>query len=247
MYVQTVGTDWVNSTDKDGNNVYWGFKLYLIPEENTELHAWGDLGYNLAVEDAEGNYRFGDGSCSVGDYNTSGEPVSVGAWCANDKIQFEGTPAQETGEEAGNISWFSSYGTDLAGHQHPDVCAPGSNVVAAYNSSSPDENIYLSKDYMNQYVGQTKKHTYYYGGLSGTSMATPAAAGVVALWMQAAKDKGKTLSCKDIKDIIKHSCDTDEYTNASPERFGAGKINAYKGLLYVLGIDTKIHQNRCGG
>ena len=33
---------------------------------------------------------------------------------------------------------------------------------------------------------------------------------------------------------------TDEFTEASPERFGAGKINAYKGLLYVLGIDTKI-------
>ena len=60
------------------------------------------------------------------------------------------------------------------------------------------------------------------------------------LWAQAAAEKGQRLTCKDIKDIIKHACDTDEFTEAKPERFGDGKINAYKGLLYVLGIDTKI-------
>ena len=59
-------------------------------------------------------------------------------------------------------------------------------------------------------------------------------------WLQAAADLGKTLNCSDIKDIIIHSCDTDEFTARSPERFGLGKINAYKGLLYVLGIETSI-------
>ena len=53
-------------------------------------------------------------------------------------------------------------------------------------------------------------------------------------------DKGKTLTSADIKDIIKHSADKDEFTEKSPERFGEGKINAYKGILYVLGIDTSI-------
>ncbi len=68
----------------------------------------------------------------------------------------------------------------------------------------------------------------------------PTAAGIVALWVQAAADKGKTLTNADIKDIFSHSCDTDEFTKAAPHRFGAGKINAYKGLLYVLGLDTGI-------
>ena len=71
-------------------------------------------------------------------------------------------------------------------------------------------------------------------------MATPAAAGIIALWLQAAKDKNKTLTNADIKDIIAHSSDTDKFTEKTPARFGSGKINAYKGLLYVLDIATSI-------
>lgn len=71
-------------------------------------------------------------------------------------------------------------------------------------------------------------------------MATPAAAGIIALWLQAAKDKNKTLTNADIKDIIANSSDTDQFTEKTPIRFGKGKINAYKGLLYVLGLTTGI-------
>lgn len=58
--------------------------------------------------------------------------------------------------------------------------------------------------------------------------------------MEAANDLGKKLTCENVKDIIAHSSDTDDFTEASPERFGHGKINAYKGLLYVLGLTTSI-------
>ena len=77
---------------------------------------------------------------SMGDWNTSGDPVSVGAWCANDQIKYENTPIQDADRDTskkGEYSMFSSYGTDLAGHKHPSVCAPGSNVVAAINSFDP--------------------------------------------------------------------------------------------------------------
>ena len=40
--------------------------------------------------------------------------------------------------------------------------------------------------------------------------------------------------------IIAHSSDTDKFTEKAPARFGSGKINAYKGLLYVLDIATSI-------
>jgi len=43
-----------------------------------------------------------------------------------------------------------------------------------------------------------------------------------------------------VKDIILHSSDTDEGTAKAPHRFGAGKINAYRGLLYVLDLSTGI-------
>lgn len=241
--ISQTGTEWIDDRDENGDPIEWGFNLYLVPQEDTELHAWGDQGLNLLAVKANGEEVKGTNKCSVGDFNTSGEPVSIGAWCANDKIKYEGTEAQETGETAGDVAFFSSYGTDLAGHKHPDVCAPGTNVVAAYNSFDPDVEswaIYQRKGYNGQFTGQTEKRDYLWGTNSGTSMSTPAAAGIVALWMQAANDMGKTLTCQDIKDIIAHSSDTDEFTEASPERFGHGKINAYKGLLYVLDMETSI-------
>jgi len=237
------GTQWIENEDPNHDPIFWGFNLYLEPQEDTELHAWGDLGMNLRAVRPDGKKVTANGKCSIGDFNTSGEPVSVGAWCANDQIQYEGTEAQDTGETLGGIAFFSSYGTDLAGHKHPDVCAPGTNIVAAYNSFAPQLEsypIYQRKAYDGQFMGQTNSRDYFWGTNSGTSMSTPASAGVVALWMQAANDMGKKLTCQDIKDIIAHSSDTDDFTKHAKARFGNGKINAYKGLLYVLDMETSI-------
>ena len=244
-YVELIHQDvkWSDDAYTEDGKFRYSFMLHLIPTEETELHSWGDY-YDLFYYDETGKLENGSPALSVGDWNTSGEPVSVGAWVANNKLQEEGDTVRVSKEDIGSISWFSSYGTDLAGHKHPDVCAPGSFVAGAYSSfiqdNTEDYTVYVRKAYENQFVGQTAPRDYLWGWLSGTSMSTPAAAGVVALWMQAAKDKGKTLNCTDIKDIIAHSCDTDEYTEKLAHRFGHGKINAYKGLLYVLGIDTAI-------
>lgn len=217
--------------------------LHVIPEEDTEVVSWMDGMEYLN----RGIYETGTNEVSMGDWNTSGECVSVGAWNANNVKKIVNKEAEtDPYFPLNDIAYFSSWGTDLAGHQHPQACTPGAVVYSALNSFVKDESkqypVYGEKGFTNQFEGQTRERYYDWGCASGTSMATPAAAGIVALWMQAAMDKdpNKRLTCKDIKDIINHSCDTDEYTKAKPERFGAGKINAYKGLLYVLGIDTAI-------
>lgn len=218
------------------------FMLHLVPSEETEIHAWGDP-CMLFSRLNHGKLKYGRNDMSMGDWNTSGEPVTVGAWTANNKVVYDDVEYEDSSDAIGDISWFSSYGTDRAGHKHPDVCAPGYDVAAALNSFDPSaENygVYARKEYTDQFVGQSSAREYVWGWMSGTSMSTPAAAGVVALWMQAAADLGKTLNTRDIKDIIAHSCDTDEATAKDADRFGYGKINAYKGLLYVLGLETAI-------
>jgi subtilisin family serine protease len=188
----------------------------------------------------------GTSSMSMGDYSTSGKAVTIGAWAAQNKsMDLDGKITTNNQFKVGDIAPFSSYGTDYAGHKIPDACTPGTNVVAAINSLQTDAGIekdnpmfYVS--FTNQYVDQQGRQSYYFAPMSGTSMATPTAAGIVALWVQAAKDKGKTLTNADVKDIILHSSDTDEGTAKAPHRFGAGKINAYRGLLYVLDLSTGI-------
>ena len=231
----------------EGGDDYLVIKVSMITSEDTELHAWGDVGseYYLYGQKNSGKFVAGNSSISVGDWNTSGEVVSIGAWTANNKHKGLGAKEYEEREDevVGSYAFFSSYGTDLAGHKHPDVCTPGRDIVAGFNSfdaTLSDDNILEKKEYSNQFKDQKGAREYPYGFSSGTSMATPAAAGIVALWLQAAADKGKTLSNDDIKDIINNTSDTDEYTKKATSRFGAGKMNAYKGLLYVLGIDTKI-------
>lgn len=223
------------------------FKINLIPDEATELHCWGDLGAQLWGQGNDLKYVAGNGNVSIGDWNTSGEPVSIGAWTANNEYKVASRKEANKNENytVGDIAYFSSYGTDLAGHEHPNGCTPGVLVLAAGNSFDPENleegsGVYEWKAYNNQFAGQTSERDYPFVYMSGTSMATPTAAGIVALWAQAAAEKGKFLTCEAIKDIIQHSCDTDEFTEAKPERFGDGKINAYKGLLYVLGIETSI-------
>ena len=66
----------------------------------------------------------------------------------------------------------------------PDVCAPGNTVVSAisnaYLAGHPDETI--------AYRQTVDGMEYSWAQQCGTSMASPAVAGVVALWMQAHPD-----------------------------------------------------------
>lgn len=218
--------------------------IHFTPEEATEAFSWVDYtSYDKAV-----GYTEGTASVSMGDCSTSGEAVTVGAWAASNRLKFSQQSDNiltDRSYTVGDIAYFSSYGTDYAGHRIPDVAAPGVYVNAALNSllsakEVEGEIISTSMPFSNQFVGQNADRIYYWRFASGTSMATPIAAGIVALWVQAAKDKGKTLTNADVKDIILHSSDTDEGTAKAPHRFGAGKINAYRGLLYVLDLSTGI-------
>ena len=80
--------------------------------------------------------------------------------------------------------------------------------------------------------------------MSGTSMATPYMSGICALWLEA----DPTLTHTQIRDIAQSTaisdsyCTTDNYYTQQGDgnQAGAGKVDAYAGLKYILDQKTAI-------
>ena len=218
----------------------------ITANESIEQRAW--INSNSGGGEFENVEGFDKGSAdvSVGDLCTTGVPISVGSWTANNLVVDKPgeKPEPDKKETVGDISKYTSYGIDYAGHQHPFVVTPGNCVYSASNSFVDDEfnDVIAKQDFSNQFKGQTTPRSYRWVKSDGTSMATPIAAGIIALWLQAAHDKGITLTIDKVKEIIKESTDTDEFTQKAGIRAGYGKLNAYKGLLKVLGLPTAISE-----
>lgn len=234
----------VSKRDAKGEDAYL-LEVDITSEDDVTMYAWSDSYCGVSANTMEKPDYFtpGTSDCSMGDWNTTGEPVTIGAWAANNKTMDSDTGklVDDKNITVGDYCDFSSYGHDLSSKKraYPDVSAPGKYVLSASNSFADPQN-YVEEAFSNQFETQKSPRNYGFIFNSGTSMATPAAAGIIALWVQAAKDMNKTLTNADIKDIIANSSDTDQFTEKTPIRFGKGKINAYKGLLYVLGLTTGI-------
>ena len=67
-------------------------------------------------------------------------------------------------------------------------------------------------------------------------MAAPTVAGTIALWLEA----NPNLTPAEVKDIVCRSARTDTFTEAKPDQFGKGKIDAKRGLEIVLNAETGI-------
>ena len=218
----------------------------MTADESVEQRAW--INSNSGGGEFENVEGFDKGSAdvSVGDLCTTGVPISVGSWTANNLVVDEPgeKPEADKRETIGDISKYTSYGIDYAGHQHPFVVTPGHCIYSASNSFMDDEfnDVIADQNFSNQFKGQTTPRSYRWVKANGTSMATPIAAGIIALWLQAAHDKGITLTIDKVKEIIEHSTETDEFTQKAGIRAGHGKLNAYKGILYVLGLPTAISE-----
>lgn len=133
---------------------------------------------------------------------------------------------------SGMRSDFSSMGPAPAdGTMKPDVAAPGYNVVSSYNSwyeeAHPSARDIDSDVEHFTYAGRT----YAWNANTGTSMAAPAAAGAIALWLEA----DPTLTADDCRQVMAATCRQPDASLAYPNvEYGYGEIDAYRGLLEVL-------------
>lgn len=149
----------------------------------------------------------------------------------------------------GDIAFFSSKGPSVDGRVCPDICAPGMTITAG--ASSYDSTLYSTGDsyYLvtNKYHSPRDGRDYPFATFTGTSMASPAVAGIVALMLQAYP----YLTPQQAKTILTETAIQDKYTGVLPaggnNLWGNGKVNAYaavkKTLMQYAGIDNSISGN----
>lgn len=114
-----------------------------------------------------------------------------------------------------DVASFSSRGPTIYGKEKPDILAPGVNIISLRSPNS-----YLDKLQKGNRVGSD------YFVLSGTSMATPICAGIVALVLQ----QNPNATPQEVKDLLKNG--TDLWRDRDPNIYGAGYINAENSVPY---------------
>ena len=173
----------------------------------------------------------GNTTHTVGETGGSGKSIiSVGAYESRYFWKsLNGNTYRYTNDIIGNIAGFSSHGPTADGRMKPDIAAPGCVLISAYNSFEA-----LSKNdtAMVGYAIEKNGKKYHFGAMQGTSMASPAAAGIIALWLQV----NPRLSVDSVKHILENTAlpHPDAGKPNAAYTWGYGKIDAAAGVQYLL-------------
>ncbi|MBO4723094.1 MAG: S8 family serine peptidase [Muribaculaceae bacterium] len=197
---------------------------YMVTSEaGNTIDAWCDGGHASVIA-SSGNisgYTLTKGQAdgTMSDDICGSKTISVGAQ-ASRASYYENYPYNQ-----GDVAYFSSFGTDIKGVNHPFITAPGHYVISSLNGYDSTNSQY-GTSYSVSYNGRTHK----WGKMSGTSMSTPIAAGVVALYLQADPE----LDVNGVKDAIANTATAYSNPQSPPKQRGYGIINALDGISYVL-------------
>ena len=249
LYTSGLTSRSYTTTTKNGSTYYkskYTLAVQFYPTSGScTIDAWGgSYGYFTNHLSTSG-YTWTNGSddMCVSDEATDPNVISIGAYVTANTWKAASGSSYSMSDvyTVGDIAYFSSYATanqSPTGIQYPWITAPGARLAAGvnhYHTASVDDYSYYGSDFSSDLV--VNSSSYPYAMMEGTSMATPVAAGIVALWLQAAKESGQSLTSSDIKNIMKQTAIKDSYTTtgANASHFGNGKINALAGLQQILG------------
>lgn len=146
-------------------------------------------------------------------------------------INHKGNYINSNRGQNGEVADYSSVGPTVDGRIKPDVLANGTNVVSSYSSFYREE--HPTSDGWDITYSTFQGRSYPWRIDIGTSMSTPVVSGIIALWLQARPD----LTPEEIKDVIAQTSIRHDPTLDYPNNtYGWGEIDAYRGLLYLLGL-----------
>lgn len=204
--------------------------------DGTTVHAWNTYG-NDFVGNARPGWTVGDSHYTAGEIGGTGRSViSVGAYqLRNFFTDLYGDTYTLPGLGAnGDAAYFTSHGPTLDDRTKPDVIAPGVFVCG------PVSQLYYGSDVrynMEAVSSTTDGALHFYYPMTGTSMAAPVVTGTVACWLQA----DASLTPDRLRDVLAASCRIDfAIRNRDVNSVGFGKLDAYNGMQYILGIGTGV-------
>lgn len=255
LYSQNGITSRSSSTTTLNGSTYYKSNYTLAIEvypysgaSSSVIDVWGgSYGYFTNHLTTNGyNWQAGNDDMCVSDEAMIPNVISIGAYVTKNQVtNYNNTTYNYPEYTIGDIAPFSSYATaseSLTGLQYPWITAPGARLISAVNhnhTASVDDYSYYGSDFNYDLVVNSSTNPY--AAMEGTSMATPAAAGIVALWMQASLEDNaqhKNLTVNDVKEIMRETAIHDTYTDsgANASHFGNGKIDALAGIQYILGL-----------
>lgn len=198
------------STAPTGTIHYWN-----VTELTTDVGNWGMSFASLGT-----GYTSGDNNYGIGTPACTHSAITVAAYSAEHYTM--------TGfEVGGQLASFSSIGPLMTDSLKPDIAAPGVSVRSSISS-------YTDNSYTAVTTVEFNGRTYPFAAFSGTSMSSPATAGVVTLILQA----NPYLSAEQVKQIIITTARKDNDTGIIPSFgstvWGWGKVNAYAAVKLAL-------------
>ena len=207
--VQVYVTRTTTATDVAGS---WGITIANASTNSLTVDGWldtkGDDFLDMSVTSGDSKYLVTIPGCAT-------KAITVGAYMAKmDWYAASGSGYNYTVGTQDDISSFSSIGPRRDNVQKPNITANGQAVVSCLSSDSGLAN---SSPYM------------VVNGLyrieQGTSMASPAVAGCVALLLQ----KKPTATFTEIKNAITTTATKDSFTGTTDSpTWGSGKVDVFK-------------------
>lgn len=253
-------TSWVTletGVGKENNRSYVKFSMTLTAQISNLMPVFlvrGATGQTLLTTCREGvltdngiaGFDNGTPDETINDMATGNGVICIGSYNTRLKWPVFGNNSPQnlyysgyTDDDLNDVSDFSSCGTTLDGKPLPHVCAPGMGVISSYSTLYMEGgSSEASKDA--QYIcasSSANGRNNYWLCEQGTSMATPFAAGTVALWLQAKP----SLTRDEVIDVFNKTATRDAKVLAgNPVKWGAGKINAIEGIKYVITGENSI-------